>query len=54
VKRDADLQIYLTEEEREAIFAVAAYTGDSASSWARDVLLSRAAGLLAQRRLEAA
>ena len=51
VPRPKDFHIQVSEEEYELFFEVANYTGDFAASWARDVLISRALGLRAQRNL---
>lgn len=50
-RRTRELVIALSEAEYEAVFEAARYTGDFAAVWARDVLLSRAAGLYRQRNL---
>ncbi|MBT2484840.1 MULTISPECIES: hypothetical protein [unclassified Microbacterium] len=50
-RRTKELVIALNDEEHKAIFGAAAFTRDFAAVWARDVLLSRAAGLYRQRNL---
>lgn len=51
VPRPKKFHLQVSEEEYELIFEAAGYTGDFAASWARDVLISRALGLRAQRNL---
>lgn len=50
-RRTRKLEIRLSDEEYEALFAAAGYTDGFTATWARDVLLSRAAALFKQRML---
>jgi hypothetical protein len=45
------MSVYLSKEEYEALYSAARSSGASTSTWARDVLLSRALVLYRHRHL---